>query len=101
MTFTQIIEVRSDDEAGLHEHARTWHRGQKDAAPGYQGIRILADRDEPGQFLIVVDFADQSQAEHNNTRPETQEWAVGLSKLIVGEPTYRNTQEVCSSYASG
>jgi len=99
MTFTQIIDVRSTDEPGLHELARNWHAAEQGVAPGYQGIAILADRDEPGRFLILVDFLDQAKAEVNNARPETQQWAASLSKLIDGEPTYRNCRQVCSSYA--
>ena len=99
MTYTQIIDVRSSDESGLHELARGWHLAQHGVAPGYQGIQILADQEEPGRFLIVVDFADAAQAETNNARPETQEWAANLGKLIDGEPAYRNVQPVCSSYA--
>ena len=49
---------------------------------GYMGIRILADRETPGEYVIVADFgvvdpdvSAADEAARNNERPETQEWA--------------------------
>lgn len=98
MTFTQIVETRVADEATLVELARAWHRDQYGVAPGYLGSRILADRERDQCYLLVVDFASQADAEKNNDRPETQEWAGRLQGLATSAPEYRNTQQVYSSY---
>jgi quinol monooxygenase YgiN len=90
--------VRSTRERELHDLARTWHVEQRGVAPGYEGLRILADRDDPTRFFIVVDFASEEQANQNNDRPETQAWATKLRTLTTAEPVYHSCQQVCSSY---
>jgi heme-degrading monooxygenase HmoA len=98
MNFTQILDVRSTREGELHELARTWHSEQRGVAPGYEGIRVLADRDDPTRFFIVVDFASEEQANQNDDRPETRAWAEKLRTLVTAEPVYHSCQQVCSSY---
>jgi len=63
-------------------------------APGYLGYRMLADLDEPGRYLIVVDFSSREEAEQNNDRPETQESARQLQGLTEGEPGYASYEDV-------
>jgi quinol monooxygenase YgiN len=98
MYFTQILDVHSNRERELHDLARTWHSEQLGVAPGYEGVRVLADRDDPTRFFIVVDFASQEQANENNDRPETQAWVAKLRALVTGEPVYHSCRQVCSSY---
>lgn len=98
MYFTQILDVHSARERELHDLARTWHTKQLGVAPGYEGIRILADRDDPTRFFVVVDFTTEEQANQNNDRPETQAWAETLRTLVTAEPIYHSCQQVCSSY---
>ena len=49
---------------------------------GYIGTRLLADRDEPGRYVILAEFAEvdgdltpAEEAERNNRREETERWA--------------------------
>jgi hypothetical protein len=56
MGFIQTIDVATLDGGALTEHLAAWHAEQHGVAPGYQGYRLLADRERPGRFMIVVDF---------------------------------------------
>lgn len=90
MTFTQTMSVQADRVESLADLLDGWHHEQDGTAPGYLGARLLADQDQPGSFLIEVDFASKSDAEKNNTRPETQAWADKLRSVAQGEPGYHN-----------
>ena len=100
--FTQTMTVRTDDPDGLVELARQWDLNQASAdIMGFMGTRILADRDEPGVYVIEADFGvvdpDVSafeEAQRNHDRPETQEWAKYLQDLATGPPEYRHYDEL-------
>jgi hypothetical protein len=103
MNFTQMIAFKTDDPATLVEMARGWDEMQAEAdVMGYAGSRVLADRDRPGHYMLVADFAvvdpDVSAADEaakNNDRPETQLWAQKLLDIITeGEPVYSNFDEI-------
>ena len=68
---------------------------------GYMGTRILADRENPGQYVIIADFgvvdpnvSAADEAARNNERPETQAWAARLLAIIDGEPEYHHFDEI-------
>ena len=102
MNFTQIISVRSDDPDAIVRLLADWDRAQAEAdVMGYIGTHVLADRDNPGHYLIVAEFAavepDVSAAEEatrNNERPETQAWANSFREVIDGEPAYSHFDEL-------
>ena len=83
--FSQTITVRCSDPAKVEqlvELLRQWDRNQAQAdIMGYMGIRVLADRETPDEYLIVADFgvvdpdvSAADEAARNNERPETQEY---------------------------
>lgn len=95
MSFTQLIEVRNAEGQALVDHVRSWHRDQYGTAPGYLGARVLADTTRPGTHVIEVDFSSRDEAQQNNQRPETVQWARTLRDLgTVGGDAYRNFDEV-------
>jgi hypothetical protein len=102
MNFTQTISVRSDDPEALVELLAEWDRSQATSdIMGYMGTHLLADRENPGHYLIVAEFGvvdpdvpAADEANRNNERPETQEWAEKLRTFIEGEPSYRHYDEL-------
>jgi hypothetical protein len=102
LNFTQTISVRSDNPDEIVKLAAEWDQHQADAdVMGYMGSHVLADRDNPGQYLIVAEFGvvhpDVSAADEameNNDRPITQEWARRLRDVIEGEPVYHHYDEL-------
>ncbi|HEU5308332.1 MAG TPA: hypothetical protein VFW97_13450 [Acidimicrobiia bacterium] len=96
--FTQVISVRCSEPDKLIEVLQQWDRDQSQAdIMGYMGLRLLADRDHPGEYLIMADFgvvdpdvSAADEAARNNERPETQETARRLRALLDEEPVYRH-----------
>jgi quinol monooxygenase YgiN len=94
MAFTQSMTVRAASADPLADLLDSWHGEQHGTAPGYQGSRLLADQEQPGRFVIEVDFSDKEDADKNNKRPETQAWADKLRGLVQGEPEYHNYEVI-------
>jgi hypothetical protein len=102
LNFSQIISVRTQQPEKLIEMAESWDELQSTQdIMGYTGQHILADREEPGHYLIVAEFASVEpgvsaleEAEKNNDRPETQEWARKLLEIADAEPVFSNYDEL-------
>lgn len=102
MNFTQMIAFKTDDPDTLVKMAAGWDEMQAEAdIMGYAGSRVLADRDRPGHYVLVADFAvvdldvpAADEAARNNDRPETQLWAEKLRAIIDGDPTYSHYDEI-------
>jgi hypothetical protein len=100
--FSQMISVRCSDPTPIIEMLTDWDLQQATSdIMGYMGTRLLADRDNPGQYVIVADFGvvdpDVSAAEEaarNNERPETHAIAARLRAVVDGEPEYRHYDEL-------
>ena len=100
--FSQTIAVRCDDPAPILEMLKEWDFNQATTdIMGYMGSRVLADRENPGRYMIIADFGvidpDVSAAEEaarNNERPETQAIAARLRGVVDGEPEYRHYDEL-------
>jgi hypothetical protein len=100
--FTQTIAVRCDDPAPLIELLEQWDLHQASAdIMGYMGIRLLADRENPGHYLIIADFGvvdpdvpAADEASRNNERPETQATAARMRALVSAEPEYHHYDEL-------
>jgi len=100
--FTQTIAIRSDDPAPIIQLLEQWDLDQASAdIMGYMGVRFLADRENPGQYLIIADFgvvdpevSATDEANRSNERPETQATAARLREMVRGEPEYRHYDEL-------
>lgn len=102
LNYTQTISIRSDHPEVLVEMLEEWDREQATAdIMGYMGVHVLADRENPGHYLIVAEFgvvdpdvSAADEAARNNDRPETQAYAAKLGEIIDGEPEYRHYDEL-------
>jgi hypothetical protein len=100
--YTQTISIKSDKPDAVIALIEDWDRRQATAdIMGYIGAHVLADRENPGEYLIVAEFGvvdpdvpAAEEAARNNERPETQEWARNLLEIIDGEPQYRQYDEI-------
>ncbi len=101
MRFAQTISVHTDKPEELAELLAQWDQGQANAPiMGYIGTRLLADRDAPGHYLILAEFAEvdetrssAEEAESNNRREETERWVQSLRELVQGEPEWVHYDE--------
>ena len=106
MNFTQTISFHSDEPETLIELVTNWDEMQADLdVMGYTGSRLLADRDEPGKYVMVVTFgmvdpdvSAYEEAMKNNERPETQEIADRFRAASAEEPVWNNYDEVYRAY---
>ena len=102
LNFSQSITVRCDDPAKLVAMLRQWDLDQAATdIMGFMGSRLLADRENPGHYLIIADFgvidpdvSAADEAARNNERPETQAWAARLLETIEGAPEYHHYDEL-------
>ena len=100
--FSQTITVRCDDPAPLLDLIEGWDRQQAMAdIMGYMGVRLLADRETPGRYVLVADFgvvdpdvSAAEEAQRNNERPETQAWVERLRAVVEGEPQFHDYDEL-------
>jgi hypothetical protein len=99
--FTQAIAVRCSDPDKLRELKELLEQWDRDQAQtdimGYMGLRLLADRERPGEYLIIADFgvvdpdvSAADEAARNNERPETQATAARLRALLDDDPEFRH-----------
>ena len=109
MKFTQTISVRCDDPEGLAAILAEWdHDRAAGDLTGYIGNRLLANRDDPGNYLIVAEFASVDgatssveEAETNNRREETERWAERLRALVESEPEWVHYDELYRTGLTG
>lgn len=94
MDFVQIIEfttTRADEMRTLSDDFQAQTAGQ----PGAAGSVILtADRDNPGRFLVIAQFASYEEAMENSNRPEVSAFAQAMAELCDGPPSFRNLDVV-------
>jgi hypothetical protein len=102
VNFSQTITFRCEDPAPIIALLEQWDRDQAHAdIMGYMGIRLLADREEPGRYVIVADFgvvdpdvSAAEEAQRNNERPETQATSARIRELVIGEPEFHDYDEL-------
>jgi quinol monooxygenase YgiN len=89
MKFVQIVEFKTskiDEIRALQEEYRAATEGKRTATRAM----VCADRDNPGTYLVVIEFPSYEDAQKNNELPETQKFAAEEMKLADGPPTFRN-----------
>ena len=100
--FTQTVTFRSDQPEMLIAYARQWDALQANQeVMGFMETRILADRDDPGRFVMMIDFgavdpnlSAAQEAFLNNERAQTQEFAERFRALANGEPEWHHYDEL-------
>jgi hypothetical protein len=100
--FSQTFALRSDEPDTLIALVRAADEFQaSQEVMGYMGTRILADRDDPGRYLMISDFGvvDPSvsaaqEAFVNNERPETQAFAESVRAASKGDIEWHHYDEL-------
>ena len=105
MNFSQTVTVKVDDVDALLALVEQWDdlHASMDVV-GYMGCRLLTDRDTPSQYMLVANFAviepgvsAREEAEKNNDRQETHDWAEALLRIALEPPSYGHYDEIYSS----
>jgi len=109
MRFTQGMSVRCGDTDALVDLLAEWDQAHSTSeVVGYIGTRLLVDRDQPGCYMILADFAEvdgdlspAEEAELNNQREETDRWVGKLRDLVEGEPEWNHYDEIYRTGITG
>ena len=86
----QIIQWKTSRIDEVEAMSEEYRKG-RDATTGPSRVLVLADRDQPGTYYTVAQFASADAAEANNGRPETEAFAKKMAELCDGPPTFHNT----------
>jgi quinol monooxygenase YgiN len=89
--FVQIIEFRTsriDEVEALLAEVRS-RLDDGSATTPRRGL-FTGDRDNPGRYLSVIEFASHEAAMRNSARPEVADFAARLAKLCDEPPTFHN-----------
>jgi quinol monooxygenase YgiN len=87
--FVQIIQYQTskyDEMQKVLDKFREETKGKRTTS------RAMAcrDRDNPGQYMAIVEFPSYEAAMKNNELPETAAVAEAMQKLADGPPTFYN-----------
>jgi quinol monooxygenase YgiN len=87
--FVQIIEFKTskiDEIRALQAQYRAATEGKRTSSRA----TVCADRDNPGTYVVVIEFPSYEDAQRNNELPETQKFSAEQMKLADGPATFRN-----------
>jgi len=107
--FAQGIRIRCADPDAVVDLLAEWDEFQATTdVMGYIGTRLLADKDHPGSFLILAEFAEvdgeltaADEAARNNQREETERWATKLRSMVESEPEWIHFDELYRTGITG
>jgi hypothetical protein len=89
MKFVQIIEYNTKDIDAVRKLDDEWMAATEGKRPAGRGLSC-ADRDNPGRYFAIVEFASYEDAMRNNELPETEEFSEKMMGLADGPPTFYN-----------
>jgi hypothetical protein len=100
--FLQTVTFRSDLPDALVALAEEWDLYQADHdIDGYVGVRLLADRDDPGRYLMVAEFGaidpDVTAAQEafiHNELAQTEAFADRFRGFTIGEEEWHHYDEI-------
>ena len=106
--FSQTITFHSDQPDVLVALAKEWDALQASQdIMGYIGLRILADRENAGRYVMIADFGvvdpeitAAQEAYINNERQQTHEFADRFRAASNSEPEFHNYDEIYSTQDS-
>ncbi|GAA0931684.1 hypothetical protein GCM10009554_15760 [Kribbella koreensis] len=90
--FVQIIEFQTSRPDEVRALGEEFRKNREAAGPGSSPVRMMAcaDRDNPGHYFNIVEFASYEEAMANSERADTTEFATRMMELCDGPTTFRN-----------
>ena len=90
--FAQVIQGRTSDAEGLRTAMDRW---VQQLAPGSIGwLGSTGGVTDDGRFVAVVRFESADAAARNSQRPEQSAWWEETQRLLDGEVTFRDSEDV-------
>ncbi|GAA1581834.1 hypothetical protein GCM10009789_39440 [Kribbella sancticallisti] len=90
--FVQIIEYRTSKPDEIRALGEDFRKTRVASDDGPRPVRLLAcaDRDNPGRYFSIVEFASYEEAMENSNREDTSEFAAKMMELTDGPATFYN-----------
>ena len=94
--FTQIIEFTTSHPDEMRKLGDDFRAAREARGEGPMPLRmtVAEDRDRPGTYLNIVEFASYDDAMENSRRSDTSEMAARMAELCDGPPRFLNLDVV-------
>jgi quinol monooxygenase YgiN len=92
MGFVQIIEIKTSNYDQISKLEAEWQAATEGRRTATRST-ITQDRDQPGTYVIMVEFPSYEAAQANNELPETQHFAQAITGLSDSQ-SFRNLDVV-------
>ena len=90
--FVEVIQGRASDAEALRAAMDRWTR---ELAPGASGwLGSTGGVTDDGRFIAVARFESVDAAAHNSQRPEQTRWWEEFERLLDGDITIRDSEDV-------
>ncbi|MDX6263048.1 MAG: hypothetical protein QOH84_4736 [Kribbellaceae bacterium] len=90
--FVQIIDYRTSRPEEVRALGEQFRKGREagDEGPAPTRMTACADRDHPGRYFQIVEFASYEDAMANSEREDTGAFAASMMELCDGPATFYN-----------
>jgi hypothetical protein len=89
--FVQIIQIQTSRIDEVERLGKEIQQRLDDGNPSAPRRAIFTeDRDRPGHYVNIVEFASYEAAMENSNRPEVSEFARRLAELCDAPPEFSN-----------
>jgi quinol monooxygenase YgiN len=90
--FIQFVELSTSRIDEMQKYNEEWREQNPDRL--FDWSILAADRDNPGQYVAIVQFEDYDVAMKNSADPRTAEYAAKMEELSDGPVRFRNLDVV-------
>jgi hypothetical protein len=89
--FVQIIQIQTSRIEEVERLGKDIQHRLDDGNPSApRRAMFTEDRDRPGHYVNIVEFASYEAAMENSNRPEVSEFARQMAELCDAPPTFSN-----------
>jgi len=90
--FAQIVRAKVSDPETARAAGARWVRDISGGAKGW--LRETSGVTDDGQLFVMAQFDSEGSARANSARPEQDSWWAEFAKLLEGEATFRDSNNV-------
>jgi hypothetical protein len=97
--FVQVIKGHTRDAAAMRRQHERWRDEVRPGAVGFMGG--TAGVADDGTVIVFARFADRASAQANSERPEQGKWWAETAKVLDGEPSFRESNDITTTFDGG
>jgi quinol monooxygenase YgiN len=88
--FLQTIAWKTSRADEMRAVAARFQAENPDPGPGFLGLKMLKDRDQENNYLVIAEFENYDLAMQNSARPEVDAFNKEMMALADGPPSFGN-----------